>query len=85
MPFDDVHFEAMLARATLLGEAVTALDNAAYTGVMATVNGELRNRWDFPAPPAEHEALASEITELLTNPRLSPRQADTLQRAFRGI
>ena len=76
MPFDDLHFEAMLARVTLLGEAVNALDNAAYAGVMATVNGKLRSRWTSLLHLLGKEALASEVTELLTSPRLSPRQAE---------
>jgi hypothetical protein len=84
VPIDDVQFEALLARAALLREAVSALDNATYSGVMTTVNGRLRDRWHFPPPPAGQQELASEIIELLGNPRLSARQADSLQRAFRG-
>ncbi len=84
MPIDDVHFETMLIRAGLLRVAVNALDNAAYSGVMATVNGTLRDRWHFPAPPAEQKELAREVIELLSSPRLSLPQADSLQRAFRG-
>jgi len=84
MPIDDMHFEVMLARAALLRDAVNALDNAAYSGVMETVNGRLRDRWHFPVPPAGQEELSSEVIELLSSPRLSLRQADSLQRAFRG-
>ena len=84
MPIDDTHFEVMLARALLLRETVNALGNANYSGVMATVNGKIRDRWQFPAPPAEHGKLATELAELLTNPRLTAAQADSLQRAFRG-
>jgi hypothetical protein len=84
VPIDDVQFEALLARAARLREAVNALDNAAYSGVMTTVNGRLRDRWHFPPPPAGQHELASEVIELLGNPRLTARQADNLQRAFRG-
>lgn len=85
MPIDDVRFQSQLVRAARFREAVNALDGTSYPGVMGTINGRLRDRWHFPAPPAEQEELASQIIELLSNPRLSSRQADSLQRAFRGI
>jgi hypothetical protein len=84
MPIDDVRFQSLLVRAARFREAVNALDGASYPGVMGTINGRLRDRWHFPAPPAEQAELASQIIELLSNPRLSSRQADSLQRAFRG-
>lgn len=84
MPIDNVNFDAMLARAAVLGGAVNALDDSSYSGVMATVNGNAKDRWHFPAPPAAHKKLASDVIELLSDPRLSLRQRQGLQRAFRG-
>lgn len=84
MPIGDEIFEVMLARAVLLRGSVNALGNADYSGVMATVNGTLRDRWHFPAPPTAHKVLTNELTGLLTNPRLSSAQEVSLQRAFRG-
>jgi hypothetical protein len=84
VPIDDVHFEALLVRGAALHEAVNGLDNAAYSGVMATVNGRFGNRWHFPAPPAGQEELVNEVIGLLGSPSLSARQAGNLQRAFRG-
>ena len=84
MPIDDEIFEVMLARAVLLRGSVNALGNADYSGVMATVNGTLRDRWHLPAPPTAHKVLTNELTGLLTNPRLSSAQEVSLQPAFRG-
>jgi len=84
MPIDELNFKAMLTRAALLGGKVNALDNRTYSDVMEAVNARLRDRWHFPAPPAGQRALVSDVIELLGSPRLSPRQADRLQRAFRG-
>ena len=78
MPIDDVRFQSLLVRAARFREAVNALDGASYPGVMGTINGRLRNRWHFPAPPAGQEEFVNEVMGLLSSPRLSARHSRLL-------
>jgi hypothetical protein len=84
MSVDEANFKTMLARAAVLGGSVNALNGDTYSDVMTAINGRLRDRWQYPVPPASHRALVTEVAALLGNQELTTRQADRLQRAFRG-
>jgi hypothetical protein len=85
MAVNEVRFRSLLLRADQYRRTVNTLDGAAYSSVMTTINASLRNSWHFPVPAGVHAELATDVIQLLSSPKLSRRQAESLQRAFRGI
>ena len=85
MAVNEVRFQSLLLHANKYRRTVRALDGAAYSSVMTNINASLRNNWHFRVPADVHAELVANVVQQLSSPKLSRRQADSLQRTFRGI